>query len=113
MNKFTPDSFNHPDGLLEGAARLTLRLVLQCDWVEGYTHDHNPDDHDDPKSWSGLYIRIHKLMRAYVRGPEGKGETPEWLLARFAYTVAYVIANMPSLRAAVAADLATKPDDDP
>jgi hypothetical protein len=107
--KFTPDSFDHPDGLFEAAARLTLRLALRCDWVEGC----EDKDDDDPDSWNGLYERIGDLMGAYVHSPEGKGEKPDFLLARFAGTVADVIAKVPSLRAAVAADLASKQDNDP
>src|SRR5262249_32536820 len=53
--KFTPDSFDHPDGLLEAAARLTLRLALRGDWVEGCE---DTDDPDDPDSWDSLYMRI-------------------------------------------------------
>lgn len=55
--KFTLDSFDDPDELLEAAARLTLRLALRCDWVEGC----EVKDDDDPDSWNGLYERIGDL----------------------------------------------------
>jgi hypothetical protein len=108
--KFTPDSFDHPDGLLEAAARLTLRLALRCDWVEGCE---DTDDPDDPDSWDSLYMRIGYLTSAYAHSSEGKDHNPGSLLAYFAGSVAHVIASVPSLRAAVAADLAAKQDDDP
>ena len=107
--KFTLDSFDDPEQLLTAAARLTLRLVLRCDWVEGCTDK----DDDDPDSWSGLYDRISDLKGAYVHSPEGKGVRPDFLMARFAATVADLIATVPSLRAAVDADLGAKPDNDP
>jgi hypothetical protein len=110
--RFTPDSFGaaYPhDQLLEVAARLTLRLSQRCAWVEGCTDK----DDDDPDSWNGLYERISDLMGAYVHSPEGEGERPEFLLARFAAEIADIIASIPSLQAAVAADLAAKPDNDP
>ena len=108
---FTPDSFGaaYPhDQLLEAAARLTLRLVPRCEWVQGYTGK----DDDDPDSWDSLYDRIIDLMGAYVHSPEGE-DKPEFLLSLFAANVAYVIAKEPSLLAAVAAHLAAKQDDDP
>jgi hypothetical protein len=52
-------------------------------------------------------------MGAYAHSSEGKGQPPEFLMARFAATVADVIAKVPSLQAAVAADLAAKQDNDP
>ena len=103
--KFTPDSFDDPDELLEAAARLTLRLALRCDWVD--------KDDDDPDSWNGLYERIGDLMGAYVHSREGKGEKPDLLLTHFAASVGAIIALGPSLRAVLAADVASKPDDDP
>jgi hypothetical protein len=107
--KFTPDSFDDPDELLEAAARLTLRLALRCDWVEGC----EDKDDNDPDSWNGLYERIQDLMGGYVHSKEGKDERPNFLMSRFAGSVANVIANVPSIRAAVAADLASKQDNDP
>jgi hypothetical protein len=100
---------DNPDELLEAAARLTLRLALRCDWVEGC----EDKDSDDPDSWESLYNRIRDLMGAYVHSREGKGEKPNLLLTHFAASVAAVIALSPSLRAAIAADVASKPDDDP
>jgi hypothetical protein len=108
--KFTPDSFDDPDELLEAAARLTLRLALRCHWVEGCE---DKDDPDDPDSWDGLYTRIYDLMGAYAHSMEGKDERPDTLMTRFAGSVANQIAKVPSLRAAVAADLALKQDNDP
>ena len=105
--KFTLDSFDDPEQLLTAAARLTLRLVPRCEW-EGCT----PKD-DDPDSWQSLYGRISDLMGAYAHSSEGKGQPPAFLMARFAATVADVIAKVPSLQAAVAADLAAKQDNDP
>jgi hypothetical protein len=105
---FAPDNFNHPDDLLEAAARLALRLAMRCDWVEGCE-----DKDDDPDSWNGLYKRIQDLMAAYVHSREGKDEKPNYLMSRFAGSVANVIANVPSLRAAVAAHLASTQDNDP
>jgi hypothetical protein len=101
--KFTPDSFDDPDEPLEAAARLTLRLAC-CHSVEGCK---------DTDSWDGLYERIMDLMVAYVHSIEGKGEMPDVLMTRFAASVALVIASAPSLRAAVAAHLATTQDNDP
>lgn|SRR5262249_34928769 len=101
---------DNPDELLEAAARLTLRLALRCDWVEGCE---DKDDPDDPDSWDGLYNRIRDLMGAYAHGREGKGEKPDLLLTHFAASVAAIIALSPSLRAAIAADVASKPDNDP
>ena len=106
--KFTLDSFDDPEQLLAAAARLTLRLVLRCEW-EGC----EPKDDDDPDSWQSLYDRISDLMGAYAHSSEGKGQPPEFLMARFAATVGDVIAKVPSLQAAVAADLAAKQDNDP
>jgi len=106
--KFTLDSFDDPEQLLAAAARLTLRLVLRCEW-EGC----EPKDDDDPDSWDSLYDRISDLMGAYAHSSEGKGQPPNFLMARFAATVADVIAKVPSLQAAVAADLAAKQDNDP
>jgi hypothetical protein len=111
--RFTPDSFGaaYPhDQLLEVAARLTLRLSQRCDWVEGCE---DKDDPNDPNSWDGLYGRISDLMGAYAHSPEGEGERPEFLLARFAASVADAIASIPPLRAAVDAYLATTEDNDP
>src|SRR5262245_46776889 len=102
--KFTPDSFDDPDELLEAAARLTLRLAPRCDWVEGCA---DKDDPHDPDSWDGLYERILDLTGAYVHSIEGKNEKPDILMARFAGSVANVIAKEPSLRAAVTAHLAS------
>jgi hypothetical protein len=107
--KFTPESFGDPDQLLKEAARLTLRLALRCEWVEGC----EDKDDDDPDSWNDLYDSIGTLFGAYVRNPEGENVRPDFLLARFAAKVADVIAEEPSLRAAVAAHLATKQDSDP
>jgi hypothetical protein len=109
--KFTPESFgypNHSDGLLEAAARLTLRLAMRCDWVEGCE---DTDDPDDPDSWDSLYMRIGDLTAAYVHksGADDVGNS----LAYFAGSVAHVIASVPSLRAAVAAHLASTQDNDP
>jgi hypothetical protein len=107
--RFTPDSFGYyDDQLLEAAARLTLRLALRCDWVEGC----EPLDDDDPDSWNSLYERIQNVMAAYVNSREGKDE-PSFLLSRFAGSVAHVIASEPSLLAAVAAYLASTQDNDP
>jgi hypothetical protein len=108
--RFTLDNFNHPDDLLEAAARLTLRLSQRCDWVEGCE---DTDDPNDPDSWDSLYVRIGDLMGAYVHSREGKGEDPDILMTRFAGSVAHIIASVPSLRAAVATALAAKPDNDP
>jgi hypothetical protein len=108
--KFTPDNFNHPDDLLEAAARLSLRLALRCDWVEGCE---DTDDYGDPDSWNSLYERIYDLMGAYVHSREGKDEAPDTLMTRFAGSVANQIAQVPSLRAAVAAHLASRQDNDP
>jgi hypothetical protein len=107
--KFTLDSFDDPEQLLTAAARLTLRLSQRCYWVEGCTDK----DDDDPDSWNGLYERISDLMGAYVHSAEGEGERPEFLMARFAAAVADIIAMVSSLRTAVAAALASKPDNDP
>jgi len=105
-SKFTLDSFDDPEELLRTAARLTLRLALQCEWAEGYTGN-------DPDSWDSLYERILDLMGAYAHSSEGEGTEPNFLMARFAATVADLIATVPSLRAAVDADLGAKPDNDP
>jgi hypothetical protein len=101
--RFTPDSFGaaYPhDQLLEMAARLTLRLSQRCYWVGGCTDK----DDDDPDSWNGLYERISDLMGAYVHTSQQKF----WPFA----LALRVIASVPSLQAAVAADLAAKPDND-
>jgi hypothetical protein len=108
--KFPIPFDDNPDEMLEAAARLTLRLALRCDWVEGCE---DTDDPHDPDSWDSLYERIRDLMGAYVHSREGKDEKPSYLLARFAGSVAHVIASIPSLRGAVAADLASKTDNDP
>ena len=108
--KFTPDSFDDPDEPLEAAARLTLRLALRCHWLEGCEDKADPND---PDSWDGLYGRIMDLMGAYVHSIEGKGERSDVLMTRFAASVAPVIASVPSLRAAVAAYVASTPDNDP
>ena len=111
--KFTPDNFgypDHPDGLLEAAARLTLRLAMRCDWVEGCE---DTDDQNDPDSWNSLYVRIGHLTSAYAHSGEGKDHDPGSALAYFAGSVAHVIASVPSLRAAVAAHLASIRDNDP
>jgi hypothetical protein len=108
--KFPIPFDDNPDEMLEAAARLTLRLALRCDWVEGCEDTYDPDD---PDSWNSLYNRIGDLMGAYVHSREGKDEEPRNLLARFAGSVAHVIASIPSLRGAVAADLASKMDNDP
>jgi hypothetical protein len=107
--KFTLPGFDDPDELLEAAARLTLRLALRCDWVEGCT---DKDDRD-PDSWNGLYERIQDLMGAYCHSREGRGEKPNYLLSRFAGCVANQLARVPSLRMAIAEDLASKQDNDP
>ena len=107
--KFTLDSFDDPEELLAAAARLTLRLVPRCEWVQGCTGK----DDDDPDSWDSLYDRIIDLTGAYANSLEGKDVEPNFLMARFAATVADVIAKVPSLQAAVAADLAAKQDNDP
>src|SRR5262245_17062260 len=57
--KFTSNNFNHPDDLLEAAARPTLRLALRCDWVKGYE---DRDDLDDPDSWDSLNEAPEILM---------------------------------------------------
>jgi hypothetical protein len=53
-------------------------------------------------------------MRAYVNSPEGQdGVGPDRLMARFAGSVANVIAKVPSIRVAVAEKvLASTPDND-
>jgi hypothetical protein len=51
---------------------------------------------NDPDSWDGLYGRIM-----------------DFLMTRFAASVAPVIASVPSLQAAVAAYVASTPDNDP
>src|SRR5262245_60023046 len=105
----------NPDELLEAAARLSLRLSQRCDWVEECEDTDDPNDRD---SWNSLYERIWDLMNAYVHSREGKDkqgkdESPDTLLTRFAGSVAHVIASVPSLRAAVAAHLASTQDNDP
>src|SRR5262245_1109715 len=85
---FTPDC-NDPDSLLEAAARLTLRLALRCDWVEGCEDKAD----DDPDSWNGLYERIQDLTAAYVHSREGEGEKPNYLMSRIAGSVASQIAK--------------------
>jgi len=104
--KFTPDSFDD-DGfaLLMAAARVTLRLALN-----------DPDSKiDDPNNFFSLYERIETLMAAYVNSKDGKvdADSPSAMLSSFANAVAMTIALAPSLRAAVAAHLATTQDDDP
>jgi hypothetical protein len=106
--KFTPPSFDDPDELLEAAARLSLRLALRCDWAGG-----EDKDDDDPDSWNGLYERILALMGAYAHSIEGKGERPSFLMARFAGSVGSQLAQVPSLRTAIAEHLASKQDNDP
>jgi hypothetical protein len=105
--KFIPDRFDGNDHeLLMAAARLTLRLVL-----------HNPNSEiDDPNNFHSLYERIDNLMAAYVNSEDGKADAddqPSTMLSAFASAVAMTIADEPSLRAAVAAHLATKQDNDP
>jgi hypothetical protein len=107
--KFTPDSFDHPDELLEAAARVTLRLALRCDWVEGCEAKADID----PDSWVSLYDRIQTLMGADVNSIEGEDEKPNHLMSRFAGSVANQIAKVPSIRVAVAAYLASTKDGDP
>jgi hypothetical protein len=52
--------FGDPDQLLKEAARLTLRLALRCEWVEGC----EDKDDDDPDSWNDLYDSIgHPIRR--------------------------------------------------
>jgi hypothetical protein len=105
--KFTPDRFDDNDHeLLMAAARLTLRLVL-----------HDPHSEiDDPNNLFSLYRRIDNLMAAYINSDDGKAdadERPSATLLAFASAVAMTIADAPSLRAAVAAHLATTQDNDP
>jgi hypothetical protein len=105
--KFTPESFDGDDReLLMAAARLTLRLVL-----------HDPHSEiDDPNSFFSLYERIGDLMTAYVNSEDGKDdadEGPSTMLLAFASAVAMTIADAPSLRAAIAAHLASTQDNDP
>jgi hypothetical protein len=99
---FTPASFsfNDPDELLDVAARLTMRLALI-----------HPGD--DEEAWNSLYSRITDLMGAYANSTEGEGVAPGWLMGRFANAVAVLVREVPSVRAALAADLASKPDEDP
>ena len=103
---------DNPDELLEAAARLTLRLALRCDWEEGCE---DTDDPYDPDSWDSLYNRIGDLMGAYINSREGISEDkgPDVCMTHFAASVAAVIASLPSLRAAIAADVTSKPDEDP
>jgi hypothetical protein len=105
--KFIPDRFdgnNHE--LLMAAARLTLRLALN-----------GPDSEiDDPNNLFSLYERIENLLAAYVNSEDGKedaDERPSATLLAFASAVAMTIADAPSLRAAVAAHLASTQDRDP
>jgi hypothetical protein len=105
--KFIPDRFdgnNHE--LLMAAARLTLRLALN-----------GPDSEiDEPNNLFSLYERIENLLAAYVNSEDGKADAddqPSTMLSTFASAVAMTIADEPSLRAAVAAHLATKQDNDP
>ena len=104
--KFTPDHFDG-DGyaLLMAAARLTLRLAL---------NDPNSKI-DHPNNFFSLYERIETLMAAYVNSKDGKvdADQPSVMLPQFANAVAMTIALSPSLRAAVAAHLASTPDNDP
>ena len=104
--KFTPANFAD-DGyaLLMAAARLTLRLALN-----------DPDSKiDHPNSFFSFYERIQTLLAAYVNSKDGKvdADDPGRHLASFATAVAMTIALSPSLRAAVAAHLATTQDNDP
>jgi hypothetical protein len=100
---------NNPDELLEAAARLTLRLALRV----GDGTEESLDD-EDPDSWGGLYERIGDLMEAYIHSREGQdGSGPDRLMLRFAGIVADTLAKIPSLRTAVAAYVASRPDEDP
>jgi hypothetical protein len=105
--KFIPDRFDSNDHeLLMAAARLTLRLVL---------HDPNSEI-DDPNNFFSLYERVDNLMAAYVNSEDGKEDadlSPSTSLSAFASAVAMTIAGEPSLRAAVAAHLASTRDRDP
>jgi hypothetical protein len=104
--KFTPDSFDdNGHELLMAAARLTLRLALN-----------DPDSEiDDPNSFFSLSERLQDLMAAYVNSEDGKvdADAPSVMLSQFANAVAMTIALSPSLRAAVAAHLASTQDNDP
>ena len=95
-----PPAFPTPEKLLEEAARLTLRLALRCD-------DRYKDVDLEPLN--SLYGRIQDLMHAFVLSSEAKTMSENYMLSRFALAVADVIAQVPSLQAAVAANL----DDDP
>jgi len=107
----TGTKLGKPDELLEAAARLTLRLALRCDWVEGCE---DKDDPDEPDSWNGIYERIGDLMEAYIHSREGQdGSGPDRLMTRFADIVADTLAKIPSLRTTVAAYVASRPDEDP
>jgi hypothetical protein len=102
--KFTPDRFDG-DGyaLLMAAARLTLRLAL----IDPNSEiDHLTDSFN-------LFDRIQNLMNAYIHSEDGKvdADNPSAMLISFANAVAITIAQSPSLRAALAAHLAT--DNDP
>jgi hypothetical protein len=81
-----------PDKILDTAARLTLRLALRCDWVEGC----EAKDDDDPDSWNSLCDRIGVLMGAYANSPENAGEEPSTLMRHVAFHIARVIADIPN-----------------
>jgi hypothetical protein len=100
--KFTPESFDGDDyELLMAAARLTLRIAVT--------------DPDDSINFHSLYDRIDTLMAAYVNSADGMAisDEPNVMLTEFANAVAIAIAAEPSLRAAVAAHLASTQDTDP
>jgi hypothetical protein len=114
--KFVDRFEDNPDELLNAAARLTLRLALRCVLVDGrWGDDPDLENDDDPDSWGGIYERIRILMGAYIRSREGVSEDkgPDICMAHLAASIAAVIANIPSLRAAIAADVVLKPDEDP
>jgi hypothetical protein len=83
------------------AARLTLRIAVT--------------DPDDSINFRSLYERIDTLMAAYVNSADGIAiaDEPNVMLTEFANAVAIAIAAEPSLRAAVAAHLASTEDTDP
>jgi len=70
---------------------------------------------DDPNNFFSLHERIENLMAAYVNSEDGKvdADQPSAMLSSFANAVAMTIAVSPPLRAAVAAHLASTPDNDP
>jgi hypothetical protein len=93
-----------PTQLLDQAARLTLCLALRCDWVEGC----EDKDDADPDSWNGLYERIGDLMEAYINILQNDSDSdPATALRHFAFHLARIIANIPSLRKAIEADVAS------